>query len=115
MTKGAPNNFSFIEPMKALRVRELPVGDWLYEMRFDGYRALAFKAGKEFRLISRNRTDFNEDYPQLIDALKLLRAKNFIIDGEITVLDQNGRSSFQLLQSYGRAKQIPLVYYALIC
>ena len=43
----------------ALRVRELPVGDWMYEMKFDGYRALAFKAGKEVRLLSRNRTLFN--------------------------------------------------------
>jgi hypothetical protein len=42
MTKGAANNLSFIEPMKALRVRELPVGNWLYELKFDGYRALAF-------------------------------------------------------------------------
>jgi bifunctional non-homologous end joining protein LigD len=37
---------SFIEPMKALSVRELPTGNWLYEMKFDGYRALAFKAGQ---------------------------------------------------------------------
>ncbi len=111
MKSGAATNFSFIEPMQALRVGELPVGDWLYEMKFDGYRALAFKAGAE-RLLSRNRTDFNKDYPQLIDALKLLRAKDFIIDGEITVLDQNGKSSFQLLQSYAIRKQTALVYYA---
>jgi bifunctional non-homologous end joining protein LigD len=60
--------------MKALPVKELPVGNWLYELKFDGYRALAFKAGKEVRLLSRNRTNFNDNYPQLIDALKLLPA-----------------------------------------
>jgi bifunctional non-homologous end joining protein LigD len=103
---------NFIEPMKALRVRELPTGNWLYEMKFDGYRALAFKAGAEVRLLSRNRTLFNDNYPVLVDALKSLKAKNFIIDGEIAALDQHGRSSFQLLQSYGIRKQIPLVYYA---
>jgi hypothetical protein len=43
----------FHEPMKTLRVRDLPSGDWLYELKFDGYRALAFKVGKEVRLISR--------------------------------------------------------------
>jgi bifunctional non-homologous end joining protein LigD len=98
--------------MKALRVRDLQVGNWLYELKFDGYRALAFKAGKEVRLLSRNRMIFNDNYPQLIDALKSLTTENVIIDGEIAALDQHGRSSFQLLQSYGVSKQIPLVYYA---
>jgi ATP-dependent DNA ligase len=42
MTKGAASNLSFVEPMMALRVRELPVGNWLYELKFDGYRALTF-------------------------------------------------------------------------
>jgi len=46
---------SFIEPMTALRLQKLPVGSWLYEMKFDGYRALAFKFGKEVRLLSRIR------------------------------------------------------------
>jgi bifunctional non-homologous end joining protein LigD len=98
--------------MKALHVSELPAGNWLYEMKFDGYRALAFKAGLEVRLVSRNRIDFGDDYPPLLDALKSLKAKNFIIDGEIAALDQRGKSSFQLLQSYGIRKNIPLVYYA---
>ena len=96
----------------ALLVPELPVGDWIYEMKFDGYRALAFKARSEVRLLSRNRTLFNDNYPRLVDSFKALKAKGFIIDGEIAVLDQQGRSSFQLLQSYGGQKGIPLVYYA---
>ena len=41
--------------MKALTVQELPEGDWLYEIKFDGYRALAFKEGKDMRLVSRNK------------------------------------------------------------
>jgi bifunctional non-homologous end joining protein LigD len=110
MRNGAAGNF--VEPMKALRVRELPVGNWLYELKFDGYRALALKARKEVRLLSRNRTNFNNDYPRLIEALELLRAKNVVIDGEIAVLDQNGKSSFGLLQSYKTANESPLVYYA---
>jgi len=109
---SAMSNFSFFEPMMALPVRDLPTGDWLYEMKFDGYRALAFQSGKDVRLISRNQTDFGNDYPELIDSLKLLTAKNFVIDGEIAALDPHGRSSFQLLQSYGKNKRTPLVYYA---
>jgi bifunctional non-homologous end joining protein LigD len=109
--QGETKGFPFIEPMLALRVSELPAGDWLYEVKFDGYRALALKAGSEVQLLSRNRKLFNDNYPVLIDALKSLKA-NFVIDGEIAALDQNGRSSFQLLQSYGQLKDIPLVYYA---
>jgi bifunctional non-homologous end joining protein LigD len=52
----------------------LPSGNWLYEMKYDGYRALAFKSGSEVRLVSRNQTSFNEAYPQLVDALKSLPA-----------------------------------------
>jgi bifunctional non-homologous end joining protein LigD len=112
MKQTAAANFAFIEPMAALRVPDLPVGDWLYELKFDGYRALAFMVGKEARLISRNRTNFDNDYPQLIDAPKSLTAKQATIDGEIAALDAEGRSSFQLLQSYGKTKQTPIVYYA---
>jgi bifunctional non-homologous end joining protein LigD len=74
--------------------------------------AHSFKSGKEVRLLSRNRTLFNDNYPELVEAHKLLKAKSVTIDGEIAALDQNGRSSFQLLQSYGIRKNIPLVYYA---
>ena len=112
MTKPVTANFSFIQPMMALAVPDLPTGNWLYEIKFDGYRALAFKADKEVRLISRNRNSFNDDYPVLVDSLKSLKTKSFTIDGEITALNENGRSSFQLLQGYGKAKHTPLVYYA---
>jgi len=56
--------------MKALPVQKLPEGGWIYEIKFDGYRALAFKNGKDVRLVSRNNKTF--DYPELLDALKLL-------------------------------------------
>ena len=92
MKEATATSFSFIEPMKALSVQRLPEGDWLYEIKHDGYRALAFKDGKDVRLVSRNRKAF--DYPQLLDALKLLPAKRVILDGEIAALDEKGRSSF---------------------
>jgi len=90
--------------MLALPVRDLPVGNWLYEIKFDGYRALAIKVNNEVRLISRNRKSFNDDYPVLVDSLKSLKTKSFTIDGEIAALDENGRSSFQLLQGYGKGQ-----------
>jgi bifunctional non-homologous end joining protein LigD len=96
--------------MQALSVEKLPEGDWLYEIKHDGYRALAFKDGKNVRLVSRNNKEFN--YPQLLDALKALPAKHVVLDGEIAALNEKGRSSFQLLQVYKSSEQrVPLVYY----
>src|SRR5215472_92816 len=95
--------------MKALPVEELPKGDWLYEIKFDGYRALAFKEGRDLRLVSRNKKAF--DYPQLLDALRKLPAEQLILDGEIAALDEKGRSSFQLLQRFKSSGNVPLVYY----
>ena len=105
MKQGTPaqSNFSFIEPM-------MPCGSAICRSAIGG--ALAFKAGKEVRLLSRNRTIFNDAYPQLIDTLRLLPAENVIIDGEVAALDSEGKASFQLLQSYGISKRAPLVYYA---
>jgi ATP-dependent DNA ligase len=87
----------------ALRVPELPAGDWIYEMKFDGYRALAFKAGSEVRLLSRNRTLFNDNYPRLVDSRKALKAKGFIIDGRLGTSEPIPKStqpdcSFRLLR-----------------
>ena len=77
MKPNTTNSPSFIEPMKALPVEKLPEGDWLYEIKFDGYRALAFKDGKDVRLVSRNNKAF--DYPQLLDALKKLPTDRVVL------------------------------------
>jgi bifunctional non-homologous end joining protein LigD len=96
--------------MQALSVEKLPEGDFIYEVKFDGYRALAFKGGKDVRLISRNNKALN--YPQVTDALKLLPTEHAILDGEIVALDEKGRTSFQLLQNYRSSEEsVLLVYY----
>jgi bifunctional non-homologous end joining protein LigD len=79
---------SFIEPMQAIPAEKLPEGDWLYEVKLDGYQALAFKDGKEVRLVSRNQKAFN--YPQLLDTLKSMPAEHMILNGEIVALDEKG-------------------------
>ena len=91
MKANAEKTSSFIEPMNALSIEKLPEGEWLYEIKHDGYRALAFKDGKDVRLVSRNKKAF--DYPQLLEALKLLPTDRVTLDGEIVALDEKGRSS----------------------
>ena len=61
---------AFIEPMLLLRTAELPVGsDWAYELKLDGYRALAIKSNGQAHLRSRNDNDFNARYPAIVKAL----------------------------------------------
>jgi bifunctional non-homologous end joining protein LigD len=85
--------------MLASSGKALPAGrKWLYEVKWDGYRALAVKNGDGVRLISRNAKDLTRDYPTLVTALEALPAKRAILDGEIVALDSSGRPSFQALQ-----------------
>jgi bifunctional non-homologous end joining protein LigD len=104
------NKASFIEPMLLLRSSELPDSrEWLYEIKLDGYRAIAFKTGGKVHLRSRNDNDFNTRYPSVVSALSKLPDET-VIDGEVVALDESGRPSFNILQNYGSAKA-PVLYY----
>lgn len=100
----------FVEPMLLLRVEKLPQGaDWSYEIKLDGYRAVAIKSGGKVQLRSRNDNDFTERYSSLAAALGSMPDET-VLDGEVAALDQQGRPSFNLLQNYGSA-DAPLVYF----
>jgi bifunctional non-homologous end joining protein LigD len=101
----------FIEPMQCRSVDRLPEGsDWEYELKFDGYRALALKTGSRVRLMSRNERDSAPLFPALMRALEKLPQET-IIDGEIVALNAAGQPSFNLLQNYQTAAQT-IVFYA---
>jgi bifunctional non-homologous end joining protein LigD len=77
----------FIEPMLLLRTEKLPDGDeWCYEIKFDGYRALAIKTASTVHLRSRNDNDFNARYLHIVNALSPM-PDDTVIDGEIVALD----------------------------
>jgi bifunctional non-homologous end joining protein LigD len=98
-----PAKARFIEPMLLLRTEKLPEGpDWFHELKFDGYRALAIKAGGMVHLRSRNDNDFNGRYPSIVKALGVM-PEDTVIDGEVVALDPDGKPSFNLLQNYGFA------------
>ena len=104
----------FIEPMKCRLAEELPTGTkWIYEIKFDGIRALAIKTTRSLSLISRNKKDFTEKYRPVADALKELPCRDAVLDGEIVAVDAQGRSSFQLLQAAGLpgSEKPPILYY----
>ena len=96
--------------MLLLRADTLPSGhQWLYELKLDGYRAIAFKRTGGVQLRSRNDNDFNGRYPGVVKALAKL-PENTVIDGEIVAFDQEGRPSFNALQNFG-SSPAPVVYY----
>jgi len=101
----------FIEPMKARLAARPPEGDWIYEIKFDGFRALAFKNGSSAKLLSRNDKDFGRRFPEVLEAVKEFAGHDFILDGEIVALDKQGRSSFQLLQAYDLGQEKPPIMY----
>ena len=87
----------FVEPMKAKLVDSMPSGTWIYEIKFDGYRALALRGANETRILSRNEKDLGGKFPEVEDSIAAPDIQDAIIDGEIVALDEKGRSSFQLL------------------
>jgi bifunctional non-homologous end joining protein LigD len=101
---------NFIRPMLLLPASELPDDDaWLYEVKLDGYRAVAFKASGQVHLRSRNDTDFTRHYGTVSAALRNLPDES-VIDGEIVALDEEGRPSFNLLQNHG-STTARILYY----
>jgi len=87
--------------MLLLRTERLPEGPgWLYELKLDGYRAQAIKTGSKVKLRSRNDKDFSSRYPSLVEALASMPDET-VLDGEVVALDEEGRPSFNALQSRG--------------
>src|SRR4051794_32543175 len=83
--------------------------DWVHEVKFDGYRAIAYVRGGECKLVSRNDNDLTGRFPDVAKAIvKAVRSPNAVVDGEICRIDPTGRTSFSELQQ-GTG---PLVFYA---
>jgi DNA ligase D-like protein (predicted ligase) len=91
-------NAEFIEPMECQAVTNLPDDpQWIYEIKLDGYRAIAVKSGGAVTLFSRRRKSLNRQFPYVVEALRDL-PEGTVLDGEIVALDDAGRPDFHLLQ-----------------
>jgi bifunctional non-homologous end joining protein LigD len=104
----------FIEPMKAKLVEKPPaIGNWIYELKFDGIRLIGVKRDEKVSLLSRNQNELAERFPEIVEAIKALPACECVIDGEVVALDEEGRSSFQLLQAREmEGRKSPVYFYA---
>ncbi len=112
-----------IHPMLATSVNEPFDGaEWLFEIKWDGYRAIAFIDDGKLRLVSRNQNELTQRFPELKDLPKFVHARSAILDGEVVALDAEGRASFSLMQQRtgfrpggrrGAIKaDVPVLYYA---
>jgi len=114
---------TIVRPMLATPIaKPFDNPDWVFEIKWDGYRAVAFIEEGRVRLVSRSQNDLTAQFPELGALPKFVRAQRTILDGEIVALDEKGRPSFSLMQQRtgfhpgkhrlpGR-KGVPIVYYA---
>lgn len=102
----------FVEPMLLLRTDALPedASRWEYQLKLDGYRAIAFKAGGRVQLRSRNDNDFNDRYPAIPAGLAKLPDET-VVDGEVVAFDGSGRPSFNALQHGGAGARVLYVVF----
>src|SRR4030095_12387281 len=102
---------SFVEPMLPTPIK-LPFTDpqWLFEPKWDGYRALCFLHDGKVRFVSRNRNNLTRRFPELQEVAQLIKAHSAILDGEIVALDRAGKPSFDALRY--RRRRSAICFYA---
>jgi bifunctional non-homologous end joining protein LigD len=113
LVKGTPKKrfYTKLEPMLATLVdKPFDKEGWIYEVKWDGYRAVAFMKGKTIELKSRNDKSFNEKFYPVYESLKSWGI-DAVIDGEIVVLDENGKANFGALQNWRSEADGELAYY----
>ena len=114
--EGARKLGSYIEPMTA-KLSDQPAfddTDWIFEIKWDGYRAIAEIGKKDRKLYSRNGLTFDRAYPKVFDALNAIK-NSCVLDGEIVVFDEQGKPSFQKMQNYQNTQKYPIQYYVFDC
>ena len=96
------NPFDHVDVELARLVEEAPAGDeWLYEVKYDGYRMVAFVEGNHARLVTRNGNDYTDRFPEVASSLAdWSNGRAFVLDGEAVVADADGKTDFQALQNH---------------
>ncbi|HEV8669313.1 MAG TPA: non-homologous end-joining DNA ligase [Candidatus Limnocylindria bacterium] len=105
-----------IPPMLATLSKEMVSGpERVYEEKYDGIRALAYRDGDRVRLLSRTGQDLSSGFPAVVEALRTLADPDFVLDGELVVFDEKGVSRFQLLQRRAFDPRTRTVYAIFDC
>ncbi len=102
--------------MLATLSKEVVTGkDWVFEEKYDGIRALAYRDGDRVRLLSRTLQDLTDGFVSVCDSVRALGDRDLVLDGELVVFDREGVSRFQLLQRRGVDPRTRIVYAVFDC
>jgi bifunctional non-homologous end joining protein LigD len=114
--EGGSKLGEFISPMLATLSDELAFDDpkWIFEIKWDGYRAVAELKGENTKFYSRNGLSFIKAYPKVYDAL-LKIDRDAVIDGEVVVYDETGKPSFQSIQNYNSRQRLAIQFQVFDC
>ena len=114
MSEWAPMARADYDPQLATLVKAPPAGDrWVHEIKYDGYRIGCLIDKKGVRLISRNGNDWTHVFPSIADAARTLKTTDALIDGEVAMVMEDGKTNFSALQqaAAGSTSHAPLVYF----
>jgi bifunctional non-homologous end joining protein LigD len=104
----------FIAPCLPTKTDMPSGGEWLHEIKHDGFRIIARKTGAQVRLYSRPGNDLTHRFPLIVETLARLRSRSCIIDGEAVACDDNGIASFDLIRHQRANESIFLYAFDLI-
>jgi bifunctional non-homologous end joining protein LigD len=114
-SKGGLKFTEYIKPMLAqIHEDAFDHADWIFEIKWDGYRAVSEIGKGKIRLYSRNGLSFEELYPKVVSELKTIK-EEAILDGEIIALNEHGKPDFQKLQQFHQHKKLSMIYYVFDC
>jgi len=103
MLRKIPSPSGFLEPCRPSRTTKPPSGPgWVHEIKHDGYRLMVRRDGARVRCFTRNGYDWADRFPGIVAAAIRLKARSFLIDGEVVVLGPDGLSDFDALRSRWR-------------
>ena len=109
--KSTQNPFSSLDVQLALLSNQIPKGnDWLFEIKYDGYRIIAFVEQKKVVLKTRNSQDYTTKFLSLVNSLKKQFNFSLVLDGEVVVFDKEGKSDFSSLQQSIKSSKDDFVY-----
>ena len=103
--------FKTCQVQLATLTEKIPNGkDWLFEIKYDGYRIVSYVENGKVKMLSRNNIDYTNKFASLKKSLQQIKEDNFIVDGEVVVFDKNGKTDFGMLQNNIKHKKNEFFY-----